>query len=110
MAEHKNLSIDDVQLDSTNPRIQNVLEMYEELSENEIGLALGVGASDSSSESGTTYASLKAAIKCNGTLIQPIIVNKTGTNTYTVIEGNTRLFVYRTLRNEGAPGITQLLR
>ena len=104
MAEHKNLPIDEVKLDSTNPRIQNVLEMYEELSENEIGLALGAGGGENSDEGGTTYSSLKAAIKSNGTLIQPIIVNKTSDNLHTVIEGNTRLFIYRTLRQEDAPG------
>jgi hypothetical protein len=104
MVEHKNLPIDKVQLDSTNPRIQNVLEMYEELSENEIGLALGVGGGENSDEGGTTYSSLKAAIKCNGTLIQPIIVNHTAGGSYVVIEGNTRLFIYRTLHKENAPG------
>ena len=104
MVEHKNLPIDKVQLDSTNPRIQHFLEIYEELSDNEIGFALGVGDSEHSDKGGTTYSSLKAAIKCNGTLIQPIIVNHAGNGSYVVIEGNTRLFIYRTLHKEAAPG------
>ena len=101
---HQLLSIDDVKLDKTNPRIQRMIAMYQgEPSEDMIGLALGAGA-EVGVGGGTTYASLQASIRTNGGLIQPIIVNKMPDGAHLVIEGNTRLFIYKRFREEGIDG------
>lgn len=94
----------DIQLDRTNPRIQRLIAMYKEPTEDQIGLALGAaGDEKEGSNGGTSFASLKASIKTNKGLIHPIIVNRTS-DSLCVIEGNTRLFIYKRLEQEGAEG------
>jgi hypothetical protein len=108
-ASHQNLSIHDVNLDVTNPRIQRMIAMYKDTpSDDQIGLALGAG-SEVGVSGGTTYSSLRAAIKTAGGLIQAIIVNKLPDNSYVVIEGNTRLFIYKRFHEEGIDGNWELI-
>lgn len=104
--ELKHLPIDQVVLDRNNPRIAKALEMYksEEIGEEELGLALGQGGNDGPSGSNTTYTSLKESIRIHGGIIHPIIVNKISDETFLVIEGNTRVFIYRKLRERGVKG------
>jgi hypothetical protein len=99
-AKYQTLPVNDVHLDKTNPRIQRMVAMYEgDPNENQIGLALGAGAEVGVS-GGTTFSSLRASIQTNGGLIQPIIVNQTSEG-LRVIEGNTRLFIYKRFQEDG---------
>lgn len=89
------VDINQIILDKNNPRIAKFIEMYgEKITAEQISLALGVG--DSSIDStGTTFQSLKASIKTNGGIIHPIIVNRTKDDEMIVIEGNTRVAIYK---------------
>lgn len=91
--EYIKLSIDEVELDINNPRIQQYLEMYgDDITSDGIALALN-GSSGASSTS--SYQTLKESIKVNGGIINPIIVNKYPDGKLVVIEGNTRLQIYK---------------
>ena len=91
--EYIKLSIDEVELDINNPRIQQYLEMYgDDITRDGIALALN-GASGASSTS--SYQTLKESIRINGGIINPIIVNKYPDGKLVVIEGNTRLQIYK---------------
>ena len=59
-----------------------------------IKLALGEDPDEDSSP-GTTLRGLKNSIKANKSIIHPIIVKKHENGRYLVIEGNTRLMIYR---------------
>ena len=98
------LNISDIELDINNPRIAMMIEMRQgEITAEDIMLALGVGSGRGESQ-GTSYLSLKESIKTNSGIIHPIIVNKIGTNKYTVIEGNTRVQIYRELKKDKVKG------
>lgn len=92
-AELKKLPISLVQLDVENPRIKQFLEIYKDgITAEHIALAL----SDSGSgDSSTTYRSLRDSIKASQGIIHPIVVSHEEDGTYTVIEGNTRLQIYK---------------
>lgn len=91
--EYIKLSIDEVELDINNPRIQQYLEMYgDDITSDGIALALN-GSSGASSTS--SYQTLKESIRVNGGIINPIIVNKYPDGRLVVIEGNTRLQIYK---------------
>ena len=98
-----NLNIDDVDLDNSNPRIAEVLSHYKEINASIIALALGAGR-DVEDSSSTTYSSLKESIRANGGIINPIIVKKTEDGRYVVVEGNTRLQIYKDFKKLGTPG------
>lgn len=91
------LPIDQLELDLENPRIARMLEMYDraQLTEDQIALALGAGDTTAEGETYTTFRSLKEAIRASGGLIQAIIVNRQADGRMVVIEGNTRLRIYR---------------
>lgn len=102
MRDAKQVEVDEIILDKSNPRIKNYLEMYEDISnEAQMLLALGAGAED---EGGNTaqasFNRLKHSIKASGGIIQPIIVKPTDGEQYLCIEGNTRVAIYRQLRGE----------
>lgn len=101
--EFMELDIDKINLDYDNPRIAKALEIYkkEELTGEQISLALGGGTNDMS---GTSYATLKESIKTNGGIINPIMVNKDINGKYIVIEGNTRVQIYREFKRYGTEG------
>ncbi|MBO5422248.1 MAG: ParB N-terminal domain-containing protein [Fibrobacteraceae bacterium] len=87
--EYKKLPIDSVELDFENPRIKQYIEMYaDNISSEGISLALSGGDSNS-------YSALKESIKVNKGLVNPIIVNRTDSGKLVVIEGNTRLQIYK---------------
>ena len=88
------LDVRELALDIDNPRVKKYLEYYDEPSDENLKLALGVGAGDDASESGTTYQSLRDSIRESGGIIHPIIVNDEG-DRKTVVEGNTRLSIYQ---------------
>ena len=70
-----------------------------------ITLALGHAApEDEERGTSTTYSSLKASIRANKGLINPIIVSPRGNGRYLVIEGNTRVAIFRELAEDGSPG------
>ncbi len=95
------LPINDIELDINNPRIQQYLEIYgENITSEGIALALS-GASSGSSSS---YQSLKESIRVNKGIINPIIVNKKPNNNYIVIEGNTRLQIYKEFAQDDPEG------
>lgn len=90
--EYLKLSINEVELDKNNPRIQQYLEMYgDEVTSDGIALALN----GSSGASSTSYQTLKESIRVNKGIINPIIVNKYSDGRLVVIEGNTRLQIYK---------------
>ena len=85
-------------LDFTNPRIQNYLQNYpeERRSGELLAMLLGTGTD--------SCASLKESIKEHGGIINPIIVNHFPDGRYVVIEGNTRLQIYRDFIRDNVPG------
>lgn len=101
MNRAQRIPVDDIVLDDSNPRIKHFLEMYTVLNEEHMLLALGAGAED---EGGTTalgsYDRLKHSIRASGGIIQSIIVKPLDDGNYLCIEGNTRVAIYRQLRNE----------
>jgi hypothetical protein len=91
--EYVALPINEIELDINNPRIQQYLEIYgDDITSDGIALALN-GSSGSSSTS--TYQTLKESIRVNKGIINPIIVNKYPDGRLVVIEGNTRLQIYK---------------
>lgn len=97
------LNIEDVDLDSTNPRIAEALRGQKEINAAAIALALGAGR-DVQDNSSTTYSSLKESIRANGGIINPIIVKDLGSDRYVVVEGNTRLQIYKDFKKQNAHG------
>lgn len=91
--EYMKLSINDVQLDLNNPRIKQWLEIYGDDITSE-GIALALSASSGTSAT-STYSALKESIKVNKGIINPIIVNRSSNGDLVVIEGNTRLQIYK---------------
>lgn len=98
----KKLSIGSIQLDIENPRIKQFIEMYgDNVSAEGIALALAQGAND---ESSTTYNALLDSIKTSKGIIHPIVVNKDRNGVFTVIEGNTRLQIYKDFAQQNPTG------
>ncbi len=94
------LSIKEIEMDKTNPRIQRALSMYgDEITAERIALALKEGSGDENGGSTTTFNRLRNSIKKNKGIINPIVVNKKQ-NEYICIEGNTRLLIYRDFYEE----------
>ena len=77
IGRHEFLSIDDVELDTGNPRIAKFLEMYSgEPTAEQLFIALGAGGDEKETETGPTFNKLKQSIITNGGIIQPIFVNR----------------------------------
>lgn len=100
------LPISSIVLDQRNPRVAPALESIEgEPPQNFIELALGQFAPDDEDKgASTTFSSLKASIRAYKGLINPIVVTPREDGTYVVIEGNTRVSIYRQLALEKIPG------
>lgn len=94
------LDISQIKLDSQNPRIKQFLENYiGEPTSEQISLAL----SDSGTGDATTsYRTLRESIRVSKGIIHPIVVNHTAEGDMIVIEGNTRLQIYKEF-NESNP-------
>jgi hypothetical protein len=102
--ERKSVPIDLIDLDVENPRIRRFLEFTPNPSAEQINLALGVGSSESDSSGNTTFRTLRESIRENRGIIIPIIVRTKADGRYLVIEGNTRLAIYKEFRDEQGPG------
>lgn len=100
------LPISQIILDQRNPRVAPALESIEsEPSQKFIELALGQFAPDDDEKgASTTFSSLKASIRAYKGLINPIVVTPRADGSYVVIEGNTRVSIYRLLAEEKAAG------
>lgn len=103
-SKYMDLSIEKVELDMNNPRIAKFLDMYDKkfLNSEQIALALGSGVEDSSGQ--TNYSSLYNSIKTNKGIIHPIIVNHQLDGKYVVIEGNTRVQIYKEFKENNVDG------
>jgi hypothetical protein len=93
-------------LDERNPRIAHVVGDIKNAPPQEwIPLALGQHAPEEQQGGpASTYSGLKASIRAQRGLIMPINVTPRPDGDYTVIEGNTRVAIFRELAAEGAPG------
>ena len=97
MSNYVELPVNSIDLDISNPRIARGVAYYGgKLTSDVMALLLG-----STSEA---CASLRESIKENKGIIHPIIVNKRADDTYVVIEGNTRLQIYKDFIASGEPG------
>lgn len=104
-SEYKLLPIDSLELDKTNPRIRKWLEQYgDSPSFEQMLLALGAGTSDPESGSTVTFQSLKESIRAHGRISTPIIVLALPDDRYRVVEGNTRVAIYRSFKEDGIKG------
>jgi len=99
---YEEVPIDKIKLDYDNPRIALVIERYGENVTAE-AVALALGSFSGGTPGGTTFNSLKESIKQNKGVIHPIVLNKVGEE-YTVIEGNTRVQIYRDFDEQGVEG------
>lgn len=95
-AQYLLVGIDQIELDQNNPRIKAFLEMYvEAIDDKKIIMALKQNSSRQDGV-GTTLGSLRESIRTNKGIIHPVIVNhESTTGKYLVIEGNTRVMIYR---------------
>jgi hypothetical protein len=102
---HKLVPIDDIILDKSNPRIALWLEMYEgEPTAEQIHQALGAGVDDKEAQGGTKFNTLKNSIQTNGGIIQPVMINTLRNGKMVCIEGNTRVCVYKSFRDQKVTG------
>lgn len=103
--KHQHVPIDEIVLDKSNPRIKLWLEIYEgEPTPEQIHQALGAGADDKEGQGGTTFSKLRNSIQTNGTIIQPIILNVQKDGKKVCIEGNTRVCLYKSFREQKVAG------
>lgn len=100
------LSIQAVDLDIQNPRIAKFIEFHKEITEDHIKLALQQTSSGDGTGPGnsSTYQSLRESIRTQKGLIHPIIVTRKDHGRYLVIEGNTRLSIYKDFNDQGVDG------
>lgn len=96
MSDYVELSVENIELDISNPRIARGVAYYDPITSEIMALLLG-----STSEA---CASLRESIRENKGIIHPIVVNKRVDGTYVVIEGNTRLQIYKDFIASGEPG------
>ena len=110
VGKHEFISIDQVELDINNPRIKKFLEMYSgEPTAEQLFMALGADGDEKETETAPTFNKLKQSIITNGGIIQPIIVNRSTDGRNVCIDGNTRLALYRSFRDEGIEGARTLM-
>ena len=96
MSHYIELPVENIELDKNNPRIARGLAYYDPITSKILALLLG-STSDA-------CASLRESIKENKGIIHPIIVNRKSDGTYVVIEGNTRLQIYKDFIANDEPG------
>lgn len=88
MNNYIELPVETIELDKSNPRIARGVAYYgENITSETMALLLG-----STSEA---CASLRESIRENGGIIHPIVVNRRVDGSYVVVEGNTRLQIYK---------------
>ena len=87
---HRNIDIYQIEYDITNPRIGFFIDTTpDKLTQEAMPFAL--------KKDKASYDSLKESIEINGGATYPIYVIEIAKNKYTVLEGNTRLLIYRDL-------------
>jgi hypothetical protein len=91
----ENVPIEAIEFDKTNPRIRWMLEIYPDPQPDQIFLALGSGGDSN----GSTYDQLRNSIETNGSIIQPIILNRID-DRLVCVEGNTRVAIYRQFKKD----------
>lgn len=96
MSHYIELPVENIELDKSNPRIARGLAYYDHITSEILALLLGSNSD--------ACASLRESIKENKGIIHPIIVNRKSDGTYVVIEGNTRLQIYKDFIANGEPG------
>lgn len=96
------INIDSVELDLENPRIAFALQTYGS-NINAEAIALALSTSSDNDSSGTTVHTLEDSIKANGGISNPIVVNH-HEDKYTVIEGNTRVQIYKDFKKKCVKG------
>ena len=89
---YEKIDINEIVLDLDNPRIKQYIEIYGDNVTSE-GLALALNSSGGNSTN--SYSILKESIKVNSGIINPIIVNRRSDGQLVVIEGNTRVQIYK---------------
>ena len=100
--EYEKIPIEKISLDLENPRIAQYVQMYgDDISSEAIALAL---SASSGAENTSTYSALKESIRVNGGIINPIIVNRKTDGQLVVIEGNTRLQIYKEFQESNPDG------
>ncbi len=103
-SEFNLLPVDLLELDLSNPRIAQWVEMYGgSINPEQMSLALGK-ADAHSGEGSTTFHSLRESIRTSRGIIHPILVNRKTDGTLVVIEGNTRTLIYREFKEQGVSG------
>ena len=104
MSKLIDLPISLIELDRENPRIKHFLEIYNgNITAEAIALALSTSAN--TNEASTSFSGLRDSIKVSKGIIHPIIVSHEPDDNYVVIEGNTRLQIYKEF-NEIEPNST----
>ncbi len=93
-----------LELDIENPRIKKWIEMYgPNVTEEQMALALGAGTREDG-ESGPTFMSLKQSIRTHRGIIHPIIARREPNGRTVVIEGNTRVMIYKEFKDKKVEG------
>src|ERR1700689_55384 len=101
----ESLEIDSLDLDTENPRIRKWVEQYgNNPTFDQMLLALGAGSSDPEGGGTVTFQSLKESIRAQGGIPTPIIVKPLADGRFRVIEGNTRVAIFRSFREDKIPG------
>lgn len=102
---HELVSVRDIRLDYTNPRIARFLEMYseEEITPERVFLALGAAGGEDE-QGGPSFTKLKQSILTSKTIIVPVILRKTADGQLLCIDGNTRVALYRDFLERKVPG------
>lgn len=94
-----------VEPDRSNPRIRHLLEIYKgNVDYHQIALALDVTSQSDPTGNVTTADKLRNSILANRGIMQPIIVNEVAQGKYVCVEGNTRLYIYRSFLDEKVAG------
>ena len=92
--ELKYVDVESITLDRDNPRIRKWVEMYDDVTEDRLRFALLAESSDESQGNTTTVDKLKNSIKTNGSIVQPVLLNRKPSGALICIEGNTRVRLY----------------
>ena len=101
----ESLPIEQLDLDKENPRIRKFIEQYgESPSFDHMMLALSAHSSDPEGGNTATFQSLKESIRAQGGVINPIIVERQPNQRYKVVEGNTRVAIFKSFKADKING------